>query len=236
MKLGKTTRRIFIGFGALVAAGFLAAITGVFWFLRRECKRNYSVKDNPTPDDHFKKVVSTRFAPPDIYNLETVTVDSTSAVITWASAKRSRFEIESGDSAGPHWEEQSPNHYHMAELTGLEADTEHSFMLSEIGSSPSEQFRFRTLPDAGHALFMFATFSDNHFKPDGMSWPDGRHFRRCSDIHRCLVRDLNREAPEFLINKGDLTDSFEPFRFRSYREAVKLASPHSLDSFHTKIS
>ncbi|MBI4832937.1 MAG: metallophosphoesterase [Candidatus Lindowbacteria bacterium] len=217
----KLTRRIFIALGVLVAASVFAVLGVAFWFVRRECKRNHSVKANPVPDDHFRKIVRTRFDPPEIYNLHAATVDSTSAILTWATARESKFEV--GDAYGgsdPYVVEHSPVRYHVSELAGLKPDTEYSLRISEIDGKLEQRVSFRTLPDAGEVLFSFAAFSDNHFKPDGLSWPDGRYFRRCSDVHRCLVRDLNAEKPEFLINKGDLTDIFEPYRLRAYREAV----------------
>jgi 3',5'-cyclic AMP phosphodiesterase CpdA len=113
----------------------------------------------------------------------------------------------------------------VAELTGLEPDTVYSFRVSERGGNVEESFSFRTLPDAGDIIFRFATFSDNHFKPDGLSWPDGRYFRRCSEIHECLVRDLNGVGADFLINKGDLTDVYEPYRLRAYKDAIRNLEP-----------
>ena len=199
---------------------------GVAWLVRRECKRNHSVKYNPTPDDHFKKVFSTRRDPPDIYNLDVVTVDSTSAIVTWASAEEIEFEIESASSdPAIRWTEGSPTKYHSAELTGLRPDTDYAFRLSRKGGGLERDIGFRTLPGAGRVLFTFATFSDNHFKPDGMSWPDGRLFRRCSEAHECVVSDLNAAAPQFIINKGDLTDVYDAYRLRAYRDAVRGLEP-----------
>ena len=90
----KITRRVFIGFGITLAVLLFTALGGIAWLVRRECKRNHSVKDNPVPDDHFRNVISTRFAPPDLYNLDVVTVDSTTATVTWATAAEAKFEIE----------------------------------------------------------------------------------------------------------------------------------------------
>jgi calcineurin-like phosphoesterase family protein len=222
----KITRRFFIGLGALFVAVVMAALGAAVWMVRRECKRNHSVKGNPTPDDHFRQVFSTRRDPPDIYNLDVTTVDSTSAVVTWASAEAAGFEIEAaGDDAPVLWTEGTQTRFHSAELKGLDPDTEFSFRLSRKGGGPEREFRFRTLSDAGEVLFTFATFSDNHFKPDGVSWPDGRYFRRCADAHKCLVGDVNRAAPDFIINKGDLTDVYGQYRLRAYREAVRGLEP-----------
>ena len=231
----KLTRRVFIGLAALVAAAFFTAFGSVLWLVRRECKRNHSVKDNPVPDDHFKKVISTRYFPPGIYNFEVVTVDSTSAIVTWASAAQIEFEIEEAVGDSPlRWVERSPAKFHSAHLTGLRPDTEYSFRLSQKGGGLEQDFRFRTLPDAGEALFTFATFSDNHFKADGMPWPDGRYFRRCSDTHRRLVSDLNDAGADFLINKGDLTDVYAPYRLRAYQRAVRGLEPptHTIPGNH----
>ena len=218
----KITRRVFIGLGALVATCVFAALAGVVWLVRRECKRNHAIKDNPVPDDHFRRVISTRFDRPDIYNIEAPTVDSASAVITWATARESAFIIEeTAGGSGLRWVERSPAKYHMAELTGLESDTEYDFRLFEESGGVETHVGFRTLSDAGEVLFTFATFSDNHCKPDGISWPDGRYFRRCSDISACLVSDLNRTGADFLINKGDLTDVYGTYRLRAYRNAVR---------------
>jgi len=222
----KLTRRVFIGLGVTLAALFFTALGGVVWLVRRECKRNHSVKDNPVPDDHFRNVMSARLSPPDLYNLEVVTADSTRATVTWATAVETKFEIEeaSGNS-GLRWVESNLSRFHIAELTGLKPETEYSFRLSEQGGGLEANFDVRTLPDAGDILFTFATFSDNHFKPNGASWPDGRYFRKCSDIHDCLVSDLNRLAPDFIINKGDLTDVYEPYRLRAYKQAVRGLEP-----------
>jgi alkaline phosphatase len=222
----KITRRVFIGLGAVVALALTSGIGAITWLVRRECKRNHSVKGSPTPDDHFKTVISTRHDSPDIYNVNVVTVDSTSAIVTWASREEAAFEIE-GASSDPviRWEEEGPAQFHSAELTGLRLDTDYKFRLSRNGGDLENNFEFRTLPDAGPVLFTFATFSDNHFKPDGMSWPDGRLFRRCSDAHKCLIRDLNAAAPEFIINKGDLTDVHDPYRLRAYQEAIRGLKP-----------
>ncbi len=226
MNYRKITRRIFIGLGALFAVTFLSAIGGASWLVRRECKRNHSLKNNPVPDDHFKKVFSARRDAPDIYNLDVVTVDSTSAIITWASAESIEFEIESASSDPViRWREQAPAKYHSAELTGLKPDTEYSFRLFDKGGALDRDLQFRTQPDAGEVLFTFATFSDNHFKPDGFSWPDGRLFRRCREAHECLVRDLNEVSPDFIINKGDLTDVYGEYRLRAYRSAVAGLKP-----------
>lgn len=236
MDYRKITRRIFIGLGAIIALCFFAAIGGAAWIVRRECKRNHSIKDNPVPDDHFRNVMGTRFDSPDLYNLDVVTVDSTSAIITWATAKESKFRLENeNDSSGIQWKEEvAPTRFHMAELNKLAADTEYSFRLIEQGGGVEERIGFCTLPDAGKALFRFGTFSDNHCKPDGITWPDGRLFRRCSDIHKCLITDLNATNPDFLINKGDLTDSYEPYRLRVYSEAVSGLKPptHSIPGNH----
>ena len=231
----KLTRRVFLGIGTFFLACLFTAFGSVIWFVRHHCKRNHSVKDNPVPDDHFRRVISTRSDPPDIYNLDVVTVDSDSAIITWATAKESIFEIASGtENAELLWREGAPARFHAAELIGLTPDTEYSFLLSEQGESREERLAFRTLPDPGNVLFRFATFSDNHFKPDGMSWPDGRYFRRCSAIHKCLVRDLNAAGADFLINKGDLTDIYGQFRLRAYREAVRGLEPptHTIPGNH----
>ncbi len=233
----KVTRRIFIGFGALIGACFLAVSGAAFSFLRRECKRNHSVKFDPVPDDQFNRVIRTRFDPPAIYNLEAVTVDSTSAALSWTSAKATRFEIiDASGNGDPHWTNHSPARYHVAELTGLTPDTEYSLRVSEIGAAVNERIDFRTLPDPGEILFTFATFADNHFKPDTLSWPDGRLYRRCSEAHACLVRNLNSVQADFLINKGDLTEIFfdGPHRLRAYREAVRgLEAPeHCIPGNH----
>ncbi|MBI5115847.1 metallophosphoesterase [Candidatus Poribacteria bacterium] len=220
----KLTRRIFIGLGAVVVACIFTVFGVAFRFLRRECKRNHSVKDNPVPDDQFRRVIRTRFDPPDMYNLEAVTVDSTDVVLRWASAKEAKFEIANAEgNPDPYWVERSLSRYHAAQLTGLKPDTEYSLRVSEIGGQANERVTFRTLPDADEILFTFATFADNHFKPDGMSWPDGRLYRKCSDVHQCLVRDLNNVGADFLINKGDLTEIFfsGPYRLRAYRDAVR---------------
>ena len=226
MDYRKITRRFFISLGALFALAFAGILGTATWFVRRECKRNHSVKGSPTPDDHFKEVFYTRRDPPDTYNLNVVTVDSTSAIVTWASAEAAEFEIKSitGDPV-IRWEEQAPAKFHSAKLTGLRPDTDYEFRLSRKGGDLENLFDFRTLADAGPVLFTFATFSDNHFKPDGMSWPDGRLFSRCSEAHQCLIRDLNAAAPEFIINKGDLTDVYEAYRLRAYREAVRGLGP-----------
>ncbi len=222
----KLTRRVFIGLGAVLAALIFTAFGGILWLVRRECKRNHSVKDNPVPDDHFRNVMSARLSPPDLYNLDVVTVDSTSAIVTWATAAEKIFEIEEANAdSGLRWFENSPTRFHMAELTGLKPDTDYSFRLVQQGGGLEAGFDFRTLPDTGEILFTFATFSDNHFKPDGVSWPDGRYFRRCIDIHNCLVQDMNRLAPEFIINKGDLTDVYAPYRLRAYQQAVRGLAP-----------
>ncbi len=112
---------------------------------------------------------------------------------------------------------------HLSET--VRPDTDYAFRLFRKSGGLERDFNFRTLPDAGPVLFTFATFSDNHFKVDGMSWPDGRLFRRCSEAHDCVVRDLNAAGPEFIINKGDLTDVYEPYRLRAYREAVRDLKP-----------
>ena len=222
----KLTRRIFIGIGVAVAALLFTAFGSIAWFVRRECKRNHSVKDNPVPDDHFRNVMSTRFSPPDLYNLDVVTVNSTCATITWATAAETKFEIEEASGGSSlRWVERAPSRFHIAELIGLKPEAQYSFRLLEQGGGLEADFDLRTLPDAGDVLFTFATFSDNHFKPDGASWPDGRYFRRCSDIHKCLVRDMNAAAPDFIINKGDLTDVHEPYRLRAYQRAVRGLEP-----------
>jgi calcineurin-like phosphoesterase family protein len=234
-KSRKLTRRIFIGLCGLIAAGLFTVLGAALWFVRRECKRNHSVKANPVPDDHFRKVIRTRFEPPEIYNLHAVTVDSTSAILTWATARESKFEVEdTASDSEPYWIEHSPARYHIAELNGLKPDTECALQVSETGGKVEERIRFRTLPDAGETLFSFATFSDNHFKPDGVSWPDGRLFRKCSHLHGRLVHDLNRVGADFSVNKGDLTDIFEPYRLRAYRDAVRgLEAPvHCIPGNH----
>lgn len=241
MDYQKVTRRIFLGLGASVAAIFVAAGGGLAWFLRSECKGNHAVKNNPVPDDHFDTVFSTRRNPPDIYNLDVVTVGPTSAIITWASAESLQFEIgqdggaESASGEGAIlWQEQAPAKFHSAELTALAPDADHSLRLAAKGGGLERDIAFRTLPDAGEVLFTFAAFSDNHFKPDGMSWPDGRLFRRCREAHECLVRDINAASPDFIINKGDLTDVYDQYRLRAYREAVAGLKPpvHSIPGNH----
>jgi 3',5'-cyclic AMP phosphodiesterase CpdA len=41
------------------------------------------------------------------------------------------------------------------------------------------------------------------------------------------VNDLNRLAPAFIINKGDLTDVYEPYRLRAYQQAVRGLKPRT---------
>jgi hypothetical protein len=230
----KLTRRLFIALGILIGLGVSGVFGYILWFLRRECKQNHSVKNNPVPDDHFRNVIETRLNPPELSHLEVVTVDSTAAIVTWATAAKGTFEIKEIGGSGLRWTEMAPANYHAAELAGLQPDAEYSFLLVRTGGGLEERFAFRTLPDAGEILFTFATFSDNHAKPDGISWPDGRYFRRCSDIHRRLVSDLNRARPDFIINKGDLTDSYQPYRLRVYREVVRgLEAPtHCIPGNH----
>jgi hypothetical protein len=77
--------------------------------------------------------------------------------------------------------------WHSVTLSGLQAD--HSYAYHVVaGTTRSDEARFATAPPAGKRL-RFAVFGDN--RTDG-------------DVHRQLVEGLVLEAPDFVLNTGDM--------------------------------
>jgi hypothetical protein len=77
--------------------------------------------------------------------------------------------------------------WHAVTVTGLEADHSYAYHV-EAGASRTDEARFATAPPDGKRL-RFALFGDN---------------RTGGDVHRQLVEGLVQEAPDFLVNTGDM--------------------------------
>ncbi|HZS39251.1 MAG TPA: metallophosphoesterase family protein [Polyangia bacterium] len=76
---------------------------------------------------------------------------------------------------------------HFVKVTGLQSDMAYRYHV-EAGGTHSEEADFTTAPAPGRRL-RFAVFGDN--RTDG-------------DVHRRLVGLLEAEAPDFLLNTGDM--------------------------------
>jgi acid phosphatase type 7 len=77
--------------------------------------------------------------------------------------------------------------WHSVVITGLEPDHSYAYHV-EAGSARSDEARFATAPPSGRRL-RFAVFGDN---------------RTGGDVHRQLVEGLVQEAPDFVVNTGDM--------------------------------
>ncbi len=77
--------------------------------------------------------------------------------------------------------------WHSVTVTGLQPDHSYAYHV-EAGATRSDEARFATAPPAGKRL-RFAVFGDN---------------RTGGDVHRQLVEGLVMEAPDFVLNTGDM--------------------------------
>jgi hypothetical protein len=77
--------------------------------------------------------------------------------------------------------------WHSVVVSGLQPDHSYAYHV-EAGATRSDEARFATAPPAGRRL-RFAVFGDN---------------RSGGDVHRQLVEGLLMEAPDFVLNTGDM--------------------------------
>lgn len=77
--------------------------------------------------------------------------------------------------------------WHSVTVDGLEPDHSYAYHV-EAGGTRSDEARFATAPPSGRRL-RFAVFGDN---------------RSGGDVHRQLVEGLLLEAPDFVLNTGDM--------------------------------
>ena len=104
-------------------------------------------------------------------------VGATSAEIRWEGDG----ELVVGSATIPSIEHDG---MHIAELSGLAPDREYGYRVGD------EKQSFRTLPAAGSPV-RFAVIGDT---------------RTGNDIHAQLSAQIAREAPDFVVNTGDLAD------------------------------
>ncbi|MFW3145290.1 MAG: fibronectin type III domain-containing protein [Thermoplasmatota archaeon] len=151
-------------------------------------------------------------------NLELVTVDQTSAEVTWTTNLRSDTRIQWGETEELDNEiviDESTN-YHLGRMPNLEPGTSFHFRIGS-GSTWSEVYSFSTLTSPGiEPILTFAMFSDTHISVDGYNTVTGFMAGDSERLLGSMVEELNSiDGLEFAILLGDNTNGL-PADYESF--------------------
>ena len=142
-------------------------------------------------------------------NIELVTVDETTAVVTWVTNLPADTAVEWGtteDLGSENYIDESEN-YHLGRLTDLSEGTSYYYRVGSDGRW-SEISSFTTLiaPDVNFKL-KFAVVADTHYDLDGQTSPNGMMYEDSVQLVKSMVEELNSDSSlSFVIVNGDMTN------------------------------
>ncbi len=158
-----------------------------------------------------------------IYNIELVTVDETSAIVTWSTNLPSDTKVQWGptEELGEERivEESVPNH--LGKIDGLAQGSKCYYRIGS-GNAWSNILNFTTLvaPGGGFKL-KFAVVADTHYDVNGQNTPNGMMYEDSVRLLDSLVDELNNDPGiEFAIIDGDITNGAEA-DYEGYATAIE---------------
>jgi len=116
-------------------------------------------------------------------------VTSNSVWVVWDTTRQVITSVEYGltRNLGQEVEEVKDSLHHEVQLKGLEPYTTYYYRVDR-----GQTATFRTAADPSQTTFRFAVFGDT---------------RGSSSIHRAIVKQIVKSAPDFVIHTGDLVES-----------------------------
>lgn len=145
-------------------------------------------------------------------NVELVTVDESSAAITWVTNLPSDTRVQWGETEELVEElvVDESELYHMGRIDGLEGGTTYFYRVGS-GGRWSAVSSFTTLSEPGRVpKLKFAIIADSHFDVDGRNAVDGFMYEEGPRLLESLVDELNMDPTlEFVVTLGDLTNGAE---------------------------
>jgi predicted phosphodiesterase len=142
-------------------------------------------------------------------NIELVTVNEDSAIVTWVTNLPANTEIQWGETEdlGEESTVEESTLYHLGKITDLEVATEYFYRVGSNGRW-SEIWSFTTLSKFdGDPRLTFAVVADTHYDVDGQNTPNGFMYGESTRLTESLVDELNQDARlDFVITAGDLTN------------------------------
>ncbi|MCK5558937.1 MAG: fibronectin type III domain-containing protein [Thermoplasmata archaeon] len=142
-------------------------------------------------------------------NVELVTVDETTAAITWVTNLPADTRVQWGetDALGEENIIDESESYHMARITDLEQGTPYYYRVGSDGRW-SAISSFSTLTDpGGDYKLKFAVVADAHYDADGQNTAGGAMYEDSPRILSSLVDELNQDNTlDFVVTLGDNTN------------------------------
>lgn len=144
--------------------------------------------------------------------IELVTVDESSATVTWVTNLPSDTRIEWGETEALGYGnvvDESVN-YHMAGIQNLAQGTSYYYRIGS-GDQWSDVSAFTTLLAPGGGLTLsFAIAADPHYDVDGSNTANGNMNEDSPRLLASLVSELNTDSEvDFVITTGDITNGAE---------------------------
>ena len=145
-------------------------------------------------------------------NVELVTVDESSAAVTWVTNRPSDTAIQWGttDELGQENIKDESDIYHMGRIHDLDQGIRYFYRVGS-GGQWSSISNFTTLTDPGGGFKLkFAVVADPHYDADGRNTLNGAMYEDGPRLLGSLVEELNdHEDIDFVMTLGDLTNGAE---------------------------
>lgn len=142
-------------------------------------------------------------------NVELVTVDETTAAITWVTNLPADTRVQWGetDTLGEENIIDESESYHMARINSLEQGTTYYYRVGSDGRW-SAISSFSTLTDlGGDYKLKFAVVADAHYDIDGQNTAGGAMYEDSPRLLGSLVDELNQDNTlDFVVTLGDNTN------------------------------
>jgi hypothetical protein len=152
-------------------------------------------------------------------NVELVTVDENTAVITWVSNPPADTGVQWGETEalGDEIILEEATTYHFIKIDTLEDGTQYYYRVGS-GNSWSDIDTFTTLqPMDDNLKFQFAVVADTHYDADGQNTPNGYMYGDSVQILDSLVDELNLvDDLDFVMTVGDLTNGAQEEDFSGF--------------------
>ena len=145
-------------------------------------------------------------------NVELVTVDESSAAVTWVTNRPSDTAIQWGttDELGQENIKDESDIYHMGRIHDLDQGIRYFYRVGS-GGQWSSISNFTTLTDPGGGFKLkFAVVADPHYDADGRNTLNGAMYEDGPRLLGSLVEELNGyDDIDFVMTLGDLTNGAE---------------------------
>ena len=159
------------------------------------------------PNIHAQEII-----PIVLSNVELVTVNETSAAITWVTNLPTDTVVQWGTDDQLDSEtviDESVN-FHMGRIYPLSQGIKYYYRVGSGGRwSDISSFTTLNAPN-GDYLTKFAVVADTHFDVNGITTPNGMMYGESTHLLESLVQELNLDSSlDFVITAGDLTNGAE---------------------------